>query len=73
MAIARYGVLSLDALYLMDKILATIVALAKFGWTIDSVGGDGALENRSTLKQLGSITAREVLKDTIIELYAGSA
>ena len=69
MVVSRYGILTLDALYIMDKILAAVVALSKFGWIVDNVGGDGASENRSALKQLGTISARELLKDVIVDLY----
>ena len=66
-----YGILSLDASYIMDKIVSACVALSKFGWIVDNVGGDGASENRSALKQLGTITARDLLKDVIVDLYGG--
>ena len=72
MVAARYGVLFLDESYIMDKLLACTVALSKFGWIVDSVGGDGASENRSALKQLGTITARDSLMDTIVDLYGGA-
>ena len=69
MVVSRYGVLSLDASYIIDKVNSAIVALSKFGWIVDNVGGDGASENRSALKQMGTITAREILSDVITELY----
>ena len=47
------------------------VALSKYGWIVNCVGGDGASENRLTLKQLGTISARELLADTIVDLYGG--
>ena len=65
MVVSRFGVLSLDATYIMDKIMKSISALALFGFLVDTVGGDGAAENRSALKQLSTISVKDVLVDTI--------
>ena len=51
MVVSRYGVLTLDVSYIIDTIMSTIIALSKYGWIVDSVGGDGESENRSALKQ----------------------
>ena len=63
--VSRFGVLTLDASYIMDKLMKSICALSNFGFIVDAVGGDGAAENRSALKQLATISARDVLTDTV--------
>ena len=63
--VSRFGVLSLDASYIMDKMMKSIFALSNFGFIVDTVRGDGAAENRSALKQLATILVRDVLLDTI--------
>ena len=66
--ISRYGVLSLDATFIYDKILSAIVACARFGFIANTLGCDRAAENRSALKTLGTLTVEDILSEKIRNL-----
>lgn len=51
---------SLDARFLKPRILEITTALAKFGFITDTVVGDGASENRSVMRQLATLTAKDL-------------
>ena len=63
--VARYAVKSLDAAYLCDKILAIISSLAKYGFIVDTITGDGASENRSVFKTLSTLSFKDILADKL--------
>ena len=57
---------SLDANFLKPRIIEIIVALAKYGFVVDTIVGDGASENRSVMRQLGTLTADLLLGEKIL-------
>ena len=56
------AVKSLDSIYLLDKVMAIIGALAKFGFIVDTITGDGASENRSVFKSLCTTSFKDFIK-----------
>ena len=55
----------------MDKILAGISALARYGYIVDTIACDGTSENRSALKTLATIKAKDFLASKISNLDGG--
>ena len=60
---ARYGLKSIDSLFLIPEIRKIILHLSYYGFIVITITGDGASENRSTFKTLADKTAREILED----------
>lgn len=62
--VARYGVSNkIRADYLVGKMNEVIVATYTFGFIVNNITGDGASENWSCFKQLGTETAGQLFGD----------
>ena len=59
---ARYGKKSVTAPFLVRTLRECILALAFYGFIVDTLAGDGASENRATFKLLATISARDILR-----------
>ena len=69
--VSRYGVASLDSTFIADKIFAGFSALAQYGYIVDTIACDGASENRSALKTLATIKAKDFLASKISNIDGG--
>ena len=65
--VARHGKMTLTMAFLKREIRECILALAFYGFIVDTVAGDGAPENRSAFKLLVTITAKELLEKEFSE------
>ncbi|KAL7455841.1 hypothetical protein ACHAWC_008195 [Mediolabrus comicus] len=63
--VARYGLKSITANFLKNTIRQTAIMLAKYGFIMDTVVGDGAQENRSAFKLLANIKAKDIFTDKV--------
>jgi len=60
---ARYSLRSISGDTMLDKINEVTIGLALYGFIVTSTGEDGASENRSALKALGTISVKEYFKN----------
>ena len=59
--VAQYAVKKLSNEYLHDQVRTIIAALYAKGFVVTAITGDGASENRSLFKTLGTLTVRDLI------------